>query len=71
MVLVAIGILGLLTGLLQPWASCPEVDDSSAGCPAGTVTRVVTISGLALAGLGTVLASSTAASRRREERARA
>lgn len=33
----AVGILGFAGAILlylQPWASCPGIDDSSAGCPA-------------------------------------
>lgn len=40
-VFVALGLLLTLSGVagsivivLQPWRSCPEIDDSSAGCPA-------------------------------------
>jgi hypothetical protein len=28
------GVVGGFVMFLQPWRSCPEIDDSSAGCPA-------------------------------------
>ena len=28
------GVAGGFVMFLQPWRSCPEIDDSSAGCPA-------------------------------------
>ncbi len=32
-VLTALGLVSVVVLFLQPWASCPGVDDSSAGCP--------------------------------------
>lgn len=34
--LVVTGAAGSFVMFLQPWRSCPEIDDSSAGCPATT-----------------------------------
>lgn len=31
---VLLGVVGSFVMFLQPWRSCPEIDDSSAGCPA-------------------------------------
>ncbi|WP_152666791.1 hypothetical protein [Arthrobacter sp. YC-RL1] len=42
--LTLLGAAGSVIMFLQPWRSCPEIDDSSAGCPA-------TESDLALLGL--------------------
>ncbi len=42
--LTLLGAVGGIVMFLQPWRSCPEIDDSSAGCPA-------TESDLALLGL--------------------
>ena len=33
-VLTLAGVAGGFVMFLQPWRSCPEIDDSSAGCPA-------------------------------------
>lgn len=33
-VLTLAGAAGAFVMFLQPWRSCPEIDDSSAGCPA-------------------------------------
>ena len=33
-VLTLAGLAGGFVMFLQPWRSCPEIDDSSAGCPA-------------------------------------
>ncbi len=45
---------------LQPWRSCPEIDDSSAGCPATGIDSALL--GLALTALvlGVVLALAAA-----------
>ena len=32
-VIAVLGFASLLALYLQPWASCPGIDDSSAGCP--------------------------------------
>lgn len=32
--LTVVGAVGSFVVFLQPWRSCPEIDDSSAGCPA-------------------------------------
>ncbi|MFY9678937.1 hypothetical protein [Glutamicibacter protophormiae] len=34
--LALLGAVGGIVMFLQPWRSCPEVDDSSAGCPAAS-----------------------------------
>ncbi|PQZ93725.1 hypothetical protein CQ018_08710 [Arthrobacter sp. MYb227] len=34
LLLTLAGAAGSFVMLLQPWRSCPEIDDSSAGCPA-------------------------------------
>lgn len=34
LVLTISGAVGGFVVFLQPWRSCPEIDDSSAGCPA-------------------------------------
>lgn len=51
---MALGILFVLSGaggsvvmFLQPWRSCPEIDDSSAGCPATSTDTALL--GLAIA----------------------
>lgn len=33
-VLTLVGVAGGFLMFLQPWRGCPEIDDSSAGCPA-------------------------------------
>ena len=30
---MVVGVLAMVLLLLQPWASCPEIDDVPAGCP--------------------------------------
>ena len=44
-----------LVSFLQPWESCPDIDDSSAGCPASTATATLTMVGVGLTFAGTVL----------------
>lgn len=34
LLLTLAGVAGSFVMFLQPWRSCPEIDDSSAGCPA-------------------------------------
>lgn len=34
LLLTIVGGVGSFVVFLQPWRSCPEIDDSSAGCPA-------------------------------------
>jgi hypothetical protein len=49
-VLAALGLISAVLLFLQPWASCPGVDDSSAGCPVqGTQVVVQQIAMLILA----------------------
>lgn len=47
LVLICAGGLGSGVMFLQPWRSCPEIDDSSAGCPA--TSQDSTLLGFALA----------------------
>ena len=41
------GAVGSVVMFLQPWRSCPEIDDSSAGCPA--TSNALALLGLAVA----------------------
>lgn len=34
-----LGLAGGFVMFLQPWRSCPEIDDSSAGCPANATDQ--------------------------------
>lgn len=45
--LICAGGLGSVVMFLQPWRSCPEIDDSYAGCPA--TSHDSTLLGFALA----------------------
>lgn len=61
-VYVALGLLLTLAGavgsfvmFVQPWRSCPEIDDSSAGCPATSIDTVLLALALAVLFLGVAL----------------
>lgn len=46
LLLTLAGAVGSFVVFLQPWRSCPEIDDSSAGCPA--TSSDLTLLGLAI-----------------------
>ncbi|GAA1101968.1 hypothetical protein HNR24_000230 [Nesterenkonia jeotgali] len=47
-----VGAVGGLVMLLQPWKSCPEIDDSSTACPATSAETALLFVLLAVALLG-------------------
>ncbi|WP_041292349.1 hypothetical protein [Kineococcus radiotolerans] len=59
-VLAALGLVSAVLLFLQPWASCPGVDDSSAGCPvegAQVVVQQIAVLVLVVGVLGLVASS--------------
>jgi hypothetical protein len=46
LLLTVVGSVGSFVVFLQPWRSCPNIDDSSAGCP--TTSSDQALMGLAL-----------------------
>lgn len=55
-VLGLVGAVGGLVMFLQPWKRCPEIDDSSAACPATSAESVLlfVLLAVALSGVGLV-----------------
>lgn len=47
--LTLLGAVGSVIMFFQPWRSCPEIDDSSAGCPA--TSNDLALLGLAVAAM--------------------
>ncbi len=43
LLLTMCGAVGGFVVFLQPWRSCPDIDDSSAGCPATSGDQVLLI----------------------------
>ncbi|NAZ81187.1 hypothetical protein GTR02_05095 [Kineococcus sp. R8] len=51
-VLLATGLTATVLLVLQPWASCPGIDDAPAGCPVGATQVAWTGASLQLAAAG-------------------
>lgn len=62
--LVLVGVVGGFVMFLQPWRSCPEIDDSSAGCPATGIDLTLLGVSLLVAMLGIVFLAISISSRR-------
>lgn len=53
--LTVTGAVGSVVGFLQPWRSCPEIDDSSAGCPATSSDQALLAVALFILLVGVIL----------------
>jgi hypothetical protein len=55
LILSVVGAAGSFVVFLQPWRSCPEIDDSSAGCPATSSDQALLALALFILLVGVVL----------------
>lgn len=68
-VLTLVGVAGGFLMFLQPWRSCPEIDDSSAGCPAtGSDQGLLAVAVLVLM-VGIVLLAMSVSTKREQVQA--
>lgn len=49
------GAVGSVVVFLQPWRSCPEIDDSSAGCPPTSGDQALLVLALFILLIGVLL----------------
>lgn len=62
---ICVGGVVMVYGFLQPWKSCPVIDDSSAGCPADAVSNSLLAGGFVVLAAGVVVLMMGARLRRR------
>jgi hypothetical protein len=49
------GAVGSVVVFLQPWRNCPEIDDSSAGCPATSTDQALLVLAFFILVVGVIL----------------
>lgn len=55
LLLTVVGGVGSFVAFIQPWRSCPDIDDSSAGCPATSSDLALLVLALFILLVGVVL----------------